>query len=110
MEGEVYKPLLAQLFSVMSIKYFEQLAMINNPCITPSPVWDRGNGLETQPGIEPSERGNVIPNLPAIARNLAIHGGEEVSQYTILFIVKESIVVVYLGNGFAWDCCGYKDA
>jgi len=63
----------------MSIKFFEQLAMINSLCITPSPERDRGNGLETRPGIEASGRGNVIPNLPAIARTLAIHGGEEVS-------------------------------
>jgi putative transposase len=33
-----------------------------NILITPSPVWDRGNGLETQPGIEPKR--NVIPNPP----------------------------------------------
>jgi putative transposase len=37
-----------------------------NILITPSPERDRGNGLETQPGIEPSGRGNVIPNLPAL--------------------------------------------
>jgi len=52
--------------------------MINSLLIIPSPVWDRGNGLETQPRIKPSERGDVIPNLPAIARTPAIHGGEEV--------------------------------
>jgi hypothetical protein len=62
----------------MSIKIFEQLAMINNPCITPSPERDRGNGPETRPGIEPSKRGNVIPNLPAITGTLALQGGEEV--------------------------------
>jgi hypothetical protein len=62
----------------MSIKYFELVAMINSLLITSSPAWGRGNGLETQPGIKPSERGDVIPNLPAIARTLAIHGGEEV--------------------------------
>ena len=50
-----------------------------NILITPSPAWDRGNGPETRPGIEPSERGDVIPNLPALAGTLAIHGGEEVS-------------------------------
>jgi hypothetical protein len=52
--------------------------MINSLLITSSPAWDRGNGLETQPRIKPSERGDVIPNLLAIARTLAIHGGEEV--------------------------------
>jgi hypothetical protein len=63
----------------MSIKIFERLAMINSLCITPSPDWDRGNGLETQPGIELSGRGDVVPNLPALAGTLALQGGEEVS-------------------------------
>jgi hypothetical protein len=49
----------------MSIKFFEQLAMINSLRITPSPERDRGNGLETQPGIEPPRR-DVVQNLPAI--------------------------------------------
>jgi|UniRef100_A0A7J3SLU6 hypothetical protein len=62
----------------MSIKYFEPLAMINNPLITPSPNWDRGNGPETRPRIEPSERGDVIQNLSALAGTLALWGGEEV--------------------------------
>jgi len=35
-----------------------------NILITPSPM-DRGNGPETRPGIEP--KGDVIPNLPALA-------------------------------------------
>jgi transposase len=43
-----------------------------NILITPSPNWDRGNGLETQPGIEPSERGNAIPNLFALAEPPAL--------------------------------------
>jgi hypothetical protein len=54
--------------------------MINGLCITPSPDWDRGNGLETQPGIEPSGRGDVVPNLPALAGTLALQGGEEVRK------------------------------
>jgi len=41
--------------------------MIDGLCITPSPVWDRGNGPEIRPGIEPSERGDVIQNLPELA-------------------------------------------
>jgi putative transposase len=53
-----------------------------NILITPSPAWDRGNGLETRPGIEPPRR-NVIPNLPALAGTLAIHGGEEVRYRTL---------------------------
>jgi putative transposase len=56
------------------------LAGAYNILIAPSPVWDRGNGLETQPGIESPKRGDVIPNLPALAGTLALKGGEEVSS------------------------------
>jgi len=63
----------------MSIRIFEPLAMISSLCITPSPERDRGNGPETRPGIEPSGRGDVIPNLPALAGTSALQGGEEVS-------------------------------
>jgi hypothetical protein len=51
--------------------------MINGLLIAPSPVWGRGNGPETRPGIEPSGRGDVIPNLPALAGTLALQNGEE---------------------------------
>jgi len=60
----------------MSIKLFEPLAMINDLRITPSPVWGRGNGPETLPGVEPSGRGDVTPNLPAIARTPRPSGRE----------------------------------
>uniref|UniRef100_A0A7J2U316 Uncharacterized protein n=1 Tax=Ignisphaera aggregans TaxID=334771 RepID=A0A7J2U316_9CREN len=62
----------------MSIKYFEPLTMINSLLITPSPKRDRGNGPETWPGIEPSRRGDVIPNLPALGnpRTLGRGGGQ----------------------------------
>jgi hypothetical protein len=43
-----------------------------NILITPSPTWDRGNGLEAQPGIEPSGRGDVVPNLPVLAGTLTL--------------------------------------
>jgi putative transposase len=43
-----------------------------NILITPSPERDRGNGPKTRPGIEPSGRGDVIPNLPALAGTLAL--------------------------------------
>jgi putative transposase len=43
-----------------------------NILITPSPTWDRGNGLETQPGIKPRKQRDVIPNLPALAGTLAL--------------------------------------
>jgi hypothetical protein len=56
----------------MSIKIFEPIAMINSLCITPSPERDRGNGPETRPGIKSPKRGDVIPNLPALARTLAL--------------------------------------
>ena len=36
-----------------------------NILITPSP--ERGNGPETRPGAKPSKRGDVAPNLPALA-------------------------------------------
>ena len=49
-----------------------------NILITPSPERDRGNGPKARPGIEP--KGDVIPNLSALAGTLAIHGGEEVSH------------------------------
>jgi putative transposase len=43
-----------------------------NILITPSPERDRGNGLETQPGTEPSRRGDVVPNLSALSGTLAL--------------------------------------
>jgi putative transposase len=43
-----------------------------NILIAPSPVRDRGNGLEAQPGIESPGRGDVIPNLSALAGTLAV--------------------------------------
>jgi putative transposase len=43
-----------------------------NILITPSPERDRGNGLETQPGIKSPKRGDVIPNLPALTGTLAL--------------------------------------
>jgi len=42
-----------------------------NILITPSPERDRGNGPKTQPGIK-SLRGDVIPNLPALAGTLTL--------------------------------------
>jgi putative transposase len=43
-----------------------------NILITPSPERGRGNGSETRPGVESSGRGDVTPNLPAIAEILAL--------------------------------------
>jgi len=43
-----------------------------NILITPSPERDRGNGPETQPGVEPSRRGDVTPNLPALTGTPAL--------------------------------------
>jgi len=42
--------------------------------ITPSPERGRGNGPETRPRAEPSERGDVAPNLPALAGTLTPSG------------------------------------
>jgi hypothetical protein len=64
----------------MSVKLFEPMAMINSLSIAPSPVWGRGNGPETRPGIKSRKQGDVIPNLPTLAGILALQGGEEVSK------------------------------
>jgi len=64
---------------VISIKVFEPLAVINSLLITPSPSLDRGNLPETRLGIKSRKQGDVILNLPALARIHTIHGGEEVS-------------------------------
>ena len=63
----------------MSIKFSELLAMINSLSTAPSTM-DRGNGLETRPGIEPLERG-CNPKPLHTSGTLAIHDGEEVSAY-----------------------------
>jgi hypothetical protein len=51
---------------------------MNGLCITPSPTWDRGNGLETQPRAKPPREEGCSPNLPALAGTPALQGGEEV--------------------------------
>jgi len=51
----------------MSVKLFELLAMISSLSIAPNHVLGRGNGPETQPGIKPSKRGDVIQNLTTFA-------------------------------------------
>jgi len=43
-----------------------------NILITPSPARGRGNGPETRSGIKSPLRGDVIPNLPALAGTLAL--------------------------------------
>jgi hypothetical protein len=40
---------------VISVKLFGSLAMISDFSMASSPVWDRGNRLETQYGIEPTK-------------------------------------------------------
>ena len=40
--------------------------------ITPNPERGRGNGPETRPGAKPLNRGDVAPNLPALAGTLAL--------------------------------------
>ncbi|TDA24981.1 MAG: hypothetical protein DSO01_08775, partial [Archaeoglobi archaeon] len=52
-----------------------------NILITPSPERDRGNGPEARPGIEP--KGDVIPNLPALAGTLAFRVGRRSAMYAI---------------------------
>jgi len=53
---------------------------MNGLCITPSPAWDRGNGLETRPRAKPPREEGCSPNLPALTGILTIHGGEEVRE------------------------------
>jgi hypothetical protein len=65
---------------VMSVKICEPRAMMVGVPIAPSPVWGRGNGPEARPGVEPSGRGGVAPNLPALAGTPALQGGEEVRE------------------------------
>jgi len=50
--------------------------------ITPSPERGRGNGPEARPGIKSPFRGDVIPNLPALAGTLAPsrQGGGQISS------------------------------
>jgi putative transposase len=43
-----------------------------NILITPSPERDRGNRPKTRPGTKPSKRGDVAPNLPALAGTFAL--------------------------------------
>jgi len=59
----------------MSVKLSEPMAMINSLSIAPSPERDRGNGPETRPGIEPSGRGNVVPNLLALGEHSHFRAG-----------------------------------
>jgi len=69
--------------------------MINGLLITPSPERDRGNGLETRPGIKPSGRGDVIPNLPALAETLALQSGEKVRDFQT--VVKTGAMLLLTG-------------
>ncbi|MCS7367254.1 MAG: hypothetical protein NDF52_05190 [archaeon YNP-WB-062] len=63
---------------MMSIEFFEPLAMINSLFIAPSLDRDRSNGPETWLGIKSQKRGDVILNLSALTRALALQYGEGV--------------------------------
>jgi hypothetical protein len=52
-------------------RFSTHLAAAYNILITPSPERDRGNGLETRPGIE-FQTGDVIPKLSALAGAFAL--------------------------------------
>jgi hypothetical protein len=60
-------------------KFINMYPLMYNILITPSPERDRGNGPKTRPRIEPP-KGDVIPNLSALAGTFALQGGEEVSS------------------------------
>jgi hypothetical protein len=75
----------------MSIKLFEPLTMINSLLITPSPKRDRGNGPETWPGIKPSGRGDVIPNLLALGEPPLFRAGRRSELFAT--ITTESLAI-----------------
>jgi hypothetical protein len=67
--------------------------------IAPSPGRGRGNGPETRPGVESPKRGDVAPNLPALAGTPALQGGEEVRPvaYTISTRIRVPLGMVLGG-------------
>jgi hypothetical protein len=69
----------------MSVKLFELVAMISSLSIASNHVLGRGNGLETRPVIEPSERGDVIQNLSAFAGtpHPLGQGGDQLNKHLI---------------------------
>gem|GEM_PF-1794308 len=67
--------------------------MINSLLITPSPKRDRGNGPETRPGIEPSGRGDVIPNLPALGEPPHFRAGRRSDATHSAFDIALNIVM-----------------
>jgi len=89
----------------MSVKLSEPMAMISSLPITPSTM-DRCNGPETRPGIEPSGRGNVIPNLPTLVGTLALQGGEEVRKLLASFTAES--LVFFLSRGGDWLCQSFS--
>lgn len=52
------------LLYAMSIKVCEPRAIMSSLLITPSPVWDKGNGPETGPGLNPQV--GISDLLPAL--------------------------------------------
>jgi hypothetical protein len=54
---------------VISVEFSKLLTMINSLFIAPSTM-DRSSELETRPGIEYQEQGDVIPNLSTLAGTL----------------------------------------
>ncbi|TDA28517.1 MAG: hypothetical protein DSO01_00480 [Archaeoglobi archaeon] len=64
--------------------------------ITPSPERDRGNGLEIQPGIELSRRGDVIPNLPALSETFAFRAGRRSDSSPYLPVQEHSSLILQI--------------
>jgi hypothetical protein len=71
--------------------------------ITPSPGRGRGNGPETRPGIEPSRRGDVIPNLPALAARHSWRGGGQMVIYGSFGLRKRVFVKRYPGTSLGFE-------
>jgi hypothetical protein len=90
-----------RLGSVTSVKICEPREMMVRVSITPSP--GRGGVMGRRPGVESTKRGDVVPNPPAIAGTLAIHGGEEirVPRAQSIYTLPQNYLLVfqYCGGG-----------
>jgi hypothetical protein len=68
--------------------YNADLVGAHNVLITPSPERDRGNGPETRPGIEPSGRGDVIPNPLALEEPSPFRAGRRSASISWGYVWK----------------------
>jgi len=70
--------------------------MISSLSIAPNPVLGRDNGPETWPGIEYSERGDVIQNLTTFAGTPTLWDREEIGRistsYRYMWIFEKKLI------------------